>query len=126
MPLIIKNKSDRIAFQFGSKSALRSANELIDQLQAQLRAANEKLQAAYAQNRFNMAERDREIVKLLREIAELRYQLAHRDTLDAFARAPSPSVRLHWRRSKTCGSRSARYGTSVSEDMGHAGSPTIY
>ena len=32
MPLILKTKSDRFAFQFGARSALRSTSELVDQL----------------------------------------------------------------------------------------------
>jgi hypothetical protein len=38
MPLVIKNKTDRIAFQFGSRSALRATNEILEQLQAQLKS----------------------------------------------------------------------------------------
>jgi hypothetical protein len=38
MPLIMKNKSDAVAFQFGCRSALRATDELINQLQEQLRS----------------------------------------------------------------------------------------
>jgi hypothetical protein len=48
MPFILKNKSDRLAFQFGSRSALRATDELINQLQQQLKNERE-------QHRFNLA-----------------------------------------------------------------------
>jgi hypothetical protein len=51
MPLILKKKSDRIAFQFGSKSALRSTSELVDQLQEQLRSER-------ALHSYNLAEKE--------------------------------------------------------------------
>ena len=51
MPLILKNKHDRFALQFGARSALRSTSELVDQLQEQLR--NER-----AQHRFNLVEKE--------------------------------------------------------------------
>lgn len=88
MPLIIKNKSDRFAFQIGVASALRKTNDLVNQLQEQLKAER-------AQHRFNPAEKERELTILLKELSELRYELAHRDTFDAFARAPSPSRMMH-------------------------------
>lgn len=88
MPLILKNKSDRIAFQFGSKSALRATNELVDQLQEQIRTER-------AQHRFNMAEQQKELAIALRELAELRLELARRDREAAFAAAPNLSGTLH-------------------------------
>ena len=47
------------------------------------------------QHRFDMAEKERELAILLRELAEARLELARRDTAKAFARAPSPSPSLH-------------------------------
>jgi hypothetical protein len=88
MPLIIKNKTDRIAFQFGTRSALRATNEVVEQLQAQLKSERTKSAA-------KLAEKQRELTAALRDLAEARYQLAQRDTLDAFAQAPSPSKSLH-------------------------------
>jgi hypothetical protein len=85
MPLILKNKTDRFAFQFGRGSALRSTSELVDQLQEQLRIER-------AQHRFNLAEKEKEIAILLRELAEMRLQLAR---FGAFASAPSPSAMVH-------------------------------
>jgi hypothetical protein len=88
MPIIFKNKNDRRAFQFGHHFALRSTNEMVEQLQEQLRKER-------AQHRFDLAEKDRELALVLRELAEARYELARRDTAAAFANAPSPSAMLH-------------------------------
>jgi ribosomal protein L29 len=88
MPLILKNKTDRIAFRFGARSVLRSTNELVDQLQ-------EQLWRERAQHAFNLAENERELKAALRELAEVRCELARRDRSEAFARAPSPSTSLH-------------------------------
>jgi hypothetical protein len=76
MPLIIKNRYDRLAFQFGTRSALRSTSELVDQLQAQLKAER-------SQHAFDRA------------LAEARYEIAKRDREAAFAVAPSPSGIMH-------------------------------
>jgi multidrug resistance efflux pump len=88
MPLIIKNRTDRIAFQFGTRSALRATNKVVEQLQAQLKA--ERAIAA-----AKLGEKQRELAAALLDLAEARYQLAQRDTLDAFAKAPSPSTSFH-------------------------------
>ena len=45
-----------------------------------------------AQDRFNLAERERELAIVLRELAQVRLQLAR---FEAFANAPSPSPSLH-------------------------------
>jgi ribosomal protein L9 len=74
----------RFAFQFGRGSALRATSETIDQLQAQL-----------AQLRYNLAVKEEELALMLRELAEARLELARRDTIDALARAPSPSTMMH-------------------------------
>jgi hypothetical protein len=87
MPLVLKSKSDRVAFQFGARSALRSTSELVDQLQERLRTS--------AQHRFNLAEKERQLSVALRELDEARYELARRDREEAFARAPSPSTMTH-------------------------------
>jgi hypothetical protein len=67
-------------FQVGRQSALRTTNDLVDQLQETLRA--ERTQYA-----FKLAEKQRELTAALRDVAALRYQIAHRDTQDAFPRA---------------------------------------
>jgi hypothetical protein len=43
MPLILKNKTDRIAVQLGARAALRSTSDLVDQLQSQLKAKQREL-----------------------------------------------------------------------------------
>src|SRR5215471_13916150 len=54
MPLILKNRHDRFAFQFGCRSGLRSTDEVVDQLQEQL--GRER-----AQHAFDLAEKENEI-----------------------------------------------------------------
>ena len=88
MPLILKNKHDRFAFQFGRQSGLRSIDDAVEQLSEQLRSER-------AQHRFDLAEKERESAIVLRELAEAHLELARRDTADAFARAPSPSTMMH-------------------------------
>jgi type IV pilus biogenesis protein CpaD/CtpE len=61
---------------------------VVEQLQAQLKAER-------TQHAFKLAEKQRELTVALKELAEVRYQLAQRDTLDAFAKAPSPSSMMH-------------------------------
>jgi hypothetical protein len=73
--------ADRMALQIARLSALRATSELVDQLQAQLAA--ERKQYSY-----KLAEKDR-------ELAELRYELAQRDTEQAFAQLPTPSRSVH-------------------------------
>jgi hypothetical protein len=53
------------------------------------------LEAEHSQHRFDMAEKDREIAVLLKELAAARYELAHRDTIAALARAESLSPMRH-------------------------------
>ena len=81
VPLILKSNSDCIAFQFGAID-----QRVVDQLQQQPRAE-------CAQLRFNLAEKERELKAALRELAEVRYELAKRDR--AFGRAPNPSTMTH-------------------------------
>jgi hypothetical protein len=69
MPLSLKSKSDRVAFQFGARLALRSTSEQVDQPKEQLRSER-------AQHRFNMAEKERELTAALGKLAEVRYELA--------------------------------------------------
>jgi hypothetical protein len=71
MPLIVKNKTDRFAFQFGRGSALRSTSDLVDQLQEQLRSKS-------AQHRYNMSVKEQELALVPRELAEARLELARR------------------------------------------------
>jgi hypothetical protein len=48
-----------------------------------------------AQHAFNLAEKQRELTTALKELAEVRYELANRDREEAFARAPTPSAMVH-------------------------------
>ncbi|HEY2532274.1 MAG TPA: hypothetical protein VGJ20_30825 [Xanthobacteraceae bacterium] len=90
-PTILKNEQGRLAFQFDR------ARDLVDQLQEQLRSEG-------AQHRFNMAEKDRELARLARELAEARLEPAlrperslhpcpkpqHRDALMAELKVETP------------------------------------
>jgi hypothetical protein len=73
---------------FNSAVGPRATDELINQLQEQLRSER-------AQHRFNLAEKEQEIAILLRELAEVRLELARRDGSEAFVRAPSPNTMMH-------------------------------
>jgi hypothetical protein len=89
MPWITKNPRDSLlGFRLGSTAALRETSDLVDQPQAHLRKERDR-------HRFNLAEKEKEIVILLRELAQLRYELARRDTRDALANAASPSAAVH-------------------------------
>ena len=85
---ILKNGRTRLAFQFGRASALRSASDVIDQLQAQLDAERK-------QHAFDVAESEKQIAILIRDLMQAKYELAQRNLVDAFANAPSPSAMMH-------------------------------
>jgi len=80
MPLILKNRRDAFAFRFDRQSGIRS-----EQLQDQL-------QRERAQHRYNLSVKEEELALVLRELAEVRLELAR---IEAFASAPSPSASLH-------------------------------
>ena len=61
---------------------------MLDQLKAQLRAER-------AQHAFNVAELERQLLVLLRELAEARLEIARRNRRETFAAAPSPSGMMH-------------------------------
>src|SRR5262249_49938037 len=82
------NARRRAAFLFGRQSALRSTHDAIDQLQAELHAERE-------QHAFDVAELEKKIAMLLRDLMQARYELARRNMVDAFASAPSPSAMMH-------------------------------
>jgi len=81
---ITPNARRRLAFQFGRQSALRSTSDAIDQLQAALEA-----------ERAQVAELERGLALLQRELLEARLEIARRNIVDAFAAAPSPSPSVH-------------------------------
>ena len=82
------NSQRRRGFLFGRASALRSANDVIDQLQAQLDA--EKKQHA-----FDVAASERQIALLLRDLMQAKYEIAQRNLIETFSKMESPSARLH-------------------------------
>jgi uncharacterized small protein (DUF1192 family) len=82
------NARRRQAFLFGRQAALRSTSDVVDQLQQELHAERE-------QHAFDVAELEKKIAMLLRDLARARYELAQRDMIDAFANAPSPSAMMH-------------------------------
>ena len=87
MPITL-NGQRRRAFLFGRQTALRSTSDVIDQLQAELEAERK-------QHAFNVAELEKQIAMLLRDLMQARYELARRNMVDAFANAPSPSAMTH-------------------------------
>ena len=95
MRTILKNeRGNRLAFQFGRQrrraflvgrqNGLRSTSDMVDQLQA-----------ALAAERAQVAELERGLAVLQRELLECRLELAKRRVADAFASMPSPSTMMH-------------------------------
>ena len=66
---ITPNAQRRRAFLFGRQTALRSTSDVIDQLQAQLEAERK-------QHAFDVAEAEKQIATLLRDLMQARYELA--------------------------------------------------
>jgi Skp family chaperone for outer membrane proteins len=89
---ILKSERTRLAFRFGRisgrVSGLHSANDIVDQLGAQIH----QLQARLKTEREH---HEKEIAALTREMLQLKYELAKRDMIDAFANTPSPSAMKH-------------------------------
>ena len=85
---MILNDRNRFAFLIGRQSGIRSTDDAVEQLSAQLRKER-------SQYRYDLAEKEKEIAILLRELGEARYELARRDRGEAFTRAPSPSAMKH-------------------------------
>jgi hypothetical protein len=82
------NSQRRRAFLFGRASALRSANDVIDQLQAQLEAERK-------QHAFDVAESEKQIAILIRDLMAAKYEIAQRNLVETFSKMESPSTRLH-------------------------------
>jgi hypothetical protein len=82
------NARRRQAFLWGRQNALRATSDVIDQLQAELEAERK-------QHAFDVAELEKQVAMLLRDLMEARYELARRNMVDAFANAPSPSAMMH-------------------------------
>jgi hypothetical protein len=87
MPITL-NSQRRRAFLFGRQTALRSANDVIDQLQAQLDAERK-------QHAFDVAESEKQIAILLRDLMQAKYEIAQRNVVETFSKMESPSTRLH-------------------------------
>ena len=86
--MILKSMHDRLAFRFGRQTGLRSTNDVVEQLQAQIASLKEQI-------KFNAAEYERQIAVLMRDLTRAEYKLAQRDMIDAFAGTPSPSAMKH-------------------------------
>jgi hypothetical protein len=82
------NARRRQAFLWGRQAALRSTNDVVDQLQAALHAERE-------QHAFDVAELEKQVAMLLRDLARARFELARRDLADKFISTPSPSAMVH-------------------------------
>jgi ribosomal protein L9 len=85
---IALNGSRRRAFLFGRQTALRSTSDVVDQLQAQLEAERK-------QHKFNVAELEKQIAILLRDLMQAKYEIAQRNVVETFSKMESPSTRLH-------------------------------
>ena len=86
--MILKNERNRLAFRFGRASALRSTSDVVDQLQAQLEAERK-------QHAFNVAELEKQIAILIRDLMHAKYELAQRNLVETFSKMESPSAMLH-------------------------------
>jgi len=82
------NARRRQAFLWGRQTALRSTNDAIDQLQAELHAERE-------QHAFDVAELEKQIAMLLKDLMQARYELARRNLSDKLIATPSPSLSVH-------------------------------
>jgi multidrug resistance efflux pump len=82
------NARRRQAFLFGRQSALRSTNDVVDQLRAELHAER-------AQHAFDVAELEKQVAMLLRDLMQAKYELARRNLADKFVSTPSPSAMVH-------------------------------
>jgi hypothetical protein len=82
------NARRRQAFLWGRQNALRSTSNVVDQLQAELIAERE-------QHAFDVAEMEKQLAVLSKELLECRLELAKRRVADAFAAMPSPSPSVH-------------------------------
>jgi uncharacterized small protein (DUF1192 family) len=85
---ITPNARRRQAFLWGRQHALRSTSDVVDQLQAELHAERE-------QHAFVVAELEKQIAMLLRDLARARHELARRNLADKFIGTPSPSPSVH-------------------------------
>src|SRR5262249_6349731 len=71
----------RRAFLFGGQAALRTTSDVVDQLQLELDSERK-------QHAFDVAEYERQLAVLSKELLECRLELAKRRVADAFAAMP--------------------------------------
>jgi ribosomal protein L29 len=95
MPILFNDRNRRLGFMIGRQSGLRSTDETIEQLSARIRQLEKQLQDERSRHAFAVEEMQKQIIGLLRELAEERYKAARRDREAAFAQAPSPSGMVH-------------------------------
>jgi uncharacterized protein involved in exopolysaccharide biosynthesis len=95
MPLLFNDRNRRLGFLVGRQSGLRSTDETIEQLSERIRQLEKQLQDERSRHAFASEETHKQIIQLLRDNAELRYENAKRDREKAFAEAPSPSGMKH-------------------------------
>jgi ribosomal protein L29 len=95
MPILFNDRNRRLGFLIGRRSGLRSTDETIEQLTARIRQLEGQLQDERSRHAFAVEEMQKQIIGLLRDLAEERYKSARRDREEAFARAPSPSTMMH-------------------------------
>jgi uncharacterized protein YlxW (UPF0749 family) len=84
-----------LGFMIGRQSGLRSTDEIVEQLTARIRQLEKQLQDERSRQAFAIEQMQKQIIKLLRDVTEERYKAARRDREETFARAPSPSPRVH-------------------------------
>jgi hypothetical protein len=95
VPFIITNRHERATIQLTHANALSSTNEVVEQLQAQVKQLQKQLKAEREQGAFNSAHYEERISTLLRDLLQTKYELAKRDREAAFAAMPSPSAMVH-------------------------------
>jgi hypothetical protein len=86
--MIVNDRRKRQAFLFSRQSGISLTGETLEQVQ-------EQLQRERNQRAFDNAHFQEQITLLLREIAELRLEIARRDREGAFAAVSSPSTMMH-------------------------------
>jgi hypothetical protein len=87
MPITL-NSQRRRGFLFGRASALRSTSDVVDQLQEQLQRERE-------QHKFNVAELEKQIAILIRDLMAAKYEIAQRNLVETFSKMESPSAMVH-------------------------------
>jgi ribosomal protein L29 len=93
--ILFNDRNRRLGFLVGRQSGLRSTDETIEQLTARIRQLEGQLQDERSRHAFAVEEMQKQIIGLLRDLAEERYKSARRDREKVFAEAPSPSTMMH-------------------------------